>query len=255
MRLPSYTNCCRVSDNVWQTNDARNAVQSGDTFSFNFFMPTAQLPILYSFRRCPYAIRARLALSYAARPVILREVVLKDKPQELIDASPKATVPVLVLPSGAVIEQSIEIMQWALAGCDPEDWLLRSCEKQQHETQMLIERNDQEFKQALDRYKYADRHPQTPAEVYRREGEVFLKELEARLTRSDYLIADRVSIADTAIFPFVRQFGHTDKAWFYHADYPHLQRWLQRHLDSSLFRNVMHRYPAWQPGTAQTVFP
>lgn len=218
-------------------------------------MPTIQLPILYSFRRCPYAIRARMALSYAARPVILREVVLKDKPQELIEASAKATVPVLVLPDGTVIEQSIEIMQWALAACDSEDWLLRNGKNLQLEAQTLIERNDQQFKQALDRYKYADRHPQKPAEVYRREGEVFLKELEARLAQRAHLITDRISIADVAIFPFVRQFAHTDRTWFYHADYPHLQRWLQRHLDSSLFKNAMHKYPAWQPGAAQTLFP
>ncbi|GAA3965716.1 glutathione S-transferase [Allohahella marinimesophila] len=218
-------------------------------------MPIAQLPILYSFRRCPYAIRARLALAYAARQVILREVVLRDKPQALIDASAKATVPVLVLPDGAVIEQSIEIMQWALARSDPEAWLLRNCKKQQHEAQTLIERNDQQFKQALDRYKYADRHPQQSAEAYRREGEVFLKELEMRLARRAYLITDRISIADAAIFPFVRQFAHTDKTWFYHAPYPNLQRWLQRHLNSSLFNNAMHKYPAWQPDAEQTLFP
>lgn len=223
--------------------------------ALTFYMPTTQLPILYSFRRCPYAIRARMALGYAARQVILREVVLKDKPQELIDASAKATVPVLVLPDGTVIEQSIEIMQWALAGCDSEDWLLRNGKNQQYEAQTLIERNDQQFKQALDSYKYADRHPQKPVEVYRREGEVFLKELEARLAQRAHLIADRISIADVAIFPFLRQFAHTDRAWFDHADYPHLQRWLQRRLDSPLFKNAMHKYPAWQPGTAQTLFP
>lgn len=220
-----------------------------------FYMPIAQLPILYSFRRCPYAIRARLALSYAARQVILREVVLKDKPQALIDASAKATVPVLQLPDGVVIEQSVEIMQWALAGCDPEDWLLRSCKNQQHEAQTLIECNDQQFKQALDCYKYADRHPQKPAEAYRREGEVFLKELETRLARRAYLITDRFSIADAAILPFVRQFAHTDKTWFYQAPYPHLQRWLQRHLNSSLFNEAMHKYPAWQPDAEQILFP
>lgn len=217
-------------------------------------MPTAQLPILYSFRRCPYAIRARLALSYASRQVVLREVVLKHKPQALIDASAKATVPVLVLPDGAVIDESIEIMQWALAASDPEDWLLRGCKIQQHDAQMLIERNDQQFKQALDRYKYADRHPQ-PAELYRSEGELFLQELEARLTQHTYLINHRMTITDAAIFPFVRQFAHTDKTWFYQADYPHLQRWLQRHLDSPLFKNSMQKYPAWQPGAEQTVFP
>lgn len=221
----------------------------------NVCMPTTKLPVLYSFRRCPYAIRARLALSYAARPVILREVVLKDKPQALIEASAKATVPVLVLPDGNVIEQSVEIMQWALADDNSEDWLLRNCKTQRHEAQALIARNDQQFKQALDRYKYADRHPQKPAEFYRREGELFLQELEARLARQAQLITDRISIADLAIFPFVRQFAHTDRTWFDRADYPHLQRWLQVHLSSSVFKNAMHKYSAWQPNTAPIFFP
>ncbi len=213
------------------------------------------LPILYSFRRCPYAMRARLAIQYAGQQVALREVVLKDKPAALLQASAKGTVPVLVLPDGSVVDESLDIMRWALGCQDPDDWLLNHNIAAQQTAFALIAENDGSFKQALDRYKYADRHPQQPAEAYREQGAHFLRRLEQRLHDHEFLTADQISIADTAIFPFVRQFAHVDKTWFDEArDYPQLQRWLHRLLESAAFNQVMTRYKAWD-GTRVDLFP
>lgn len=190
--------------------------------------------LLYSFRRCPYAMRARLALRYCGVPVRIIEVSLRAKPQEMLALSPKGTVPVLSV-DGVVIEESLEIMQWALAQNDPEDWLLQG----DPAVLALIADNDQGFKYHLNRYKYAERYPEQPMEHYRAEGEVFLQRLEGLLARRDYLLAEHLSLADVALAPFVRQFAHVDRAWFAGAPYPRLQAWLQRFLESPLFIAVM----------------
>ncbi|CRM68888.1 glutaredoxin 2 [Pseudomonas sp. 37 R 15] len=190
--------------------------------------------LLYSFRRCPYAMRARLALRYSGVPVEIIEVSLKAKPAQMLALSPKGTVPVLSL-GGRVIEESLEIMQWALAQHDPDDWLLQG----DPAVLALIAENDQVFKHHLNRYKYAERYPEQPMEHYRAEGEVFLQKLEDLLAEREYLLAERMSLADAAVVPFVRQFAHVDREWFAGAPYPRLQVWLQRFLESPLFIAVM----------------
>lgn len=212
----------------------------------------AMLPILYSFRRCPYAIRARMAIDYAGVPVELREIVFRDKPEPMLQASPKGTVPTLVLPDDAVLDESDDVMRWALRQSDPDDWLHAAYAES---VRQLVDENDFVFKQHLDHYKYADRYPEYPPEEYRRRGEVFLQQLEERLNTSRYLLSDQLSFADVAIFPFIRQFAFVDKAWFDQAPYPRLQLWLNRFLKSERFRNVMHKYPVWQAGDTATVFP
>ncbi|MGY2298565.1 glutathione S-transferase [Pseudomonas yamanorum] len=190
--------------------------------------------VLYSFRRCPYAMRARMALRYSGVAVQIIEVSLKAKPAEMLALSPKGTVPVLSV-DGRVIDESLAIMRWALAQNDPEGWLLED----DGATQALIEENDQGFKYQLDRYKYAERYPEQPMEHYRAEGEVFLSKLEGLLAQREYLLAGHLSLADVALAPFVRQFAHVDREWFGRAPYPRLQAWLQRFLESPLFIAIM----------------
>jgi glutathione S-transferase len=190
--------------------------------------------LLYSFRRCPYAMRARLALAYCGVPVRIIEVSLKAKPVEMLALSPKGTVPVLSV-DGAVIDESLAIMQWALAQHDPDDWLLQG----DPALLALIAENDHGFKYQLDRYKYAERYPEQPMQAYRAAGEVFLRKLEQLLAKREYLLADHPSLADMALAPFVRQFAHVDREWFAAAPYPRLQRWLEWFVQSPLFIGVM----------------
>lgn len=203
---------------------------------------TSKLPVLYSFRRCPYAIRARLALNYSQIQVELREVELKNKPPQMLAISPKGTVPVLQLNNGDIIEESLEIIYWALAQHDPQQWLTKN---NQSKIKDLISKNDGQFKYYLDRYKYADRFPEFSEKFYRQKGEVFLLELEQLLKSHKYLLQDSPSLADMALFPFIRQFANVDNTWFWKADYPKLQEWLQGLLDSELFIKVMEKYPPW----------
>ncbi|QHC95399.1 glutathione S-transferase [Pseudomonas sp. R84] len=191
---------------------------------------------LYSFRRCPYAMRARMALRYSGVPVEIVEVSLKAKPAEMLAISPKGTVPVLDA-GGLVIDESLEIMRWALAQNDPQGWLLDGDSR----IAELIEANDQGFKVQLNRYKYAERYPEQPMEVYRAEGAVYLQRLEALLNDRDYLLADHPSLADIALLPFVRQFAHVDREWFAQTPYVRLQAWLQRFLESELFTSIMKK--------------
>ena len=210
-----------------------------------------QLPILYSFRRCPYAIRARLAIKVSGVQVELREVVLADKPKEMLACSSKGTVPVLQLVDGSVIDESLDIMLWALNQNDPDNWLAHSSSL---ETSSLIEFNDTEFKQHLDHYKYADRFPEFTMETYRAKGEVFLQRLEAQLDQHSYLAGEKFSMLDIAIFPFIRQFAYVDKAWFDQNDYKNLQAWLEGLLESKLFNSVMRKYPKWDLNSQCEIF-
>ena len=191
---------------------------------------------LYSFRRCPYAMRARMALRYCAVPVEIVEVSLKAKPAEMLAISPKGTVPVLDA-GGQVIDESLEIMRWALAQHDPQGWLLGGDPR----IAELIEANDQVFKVHLNRYKYAERYPEQPMEVYRAEGALFLQRLDELLTDREYLLADHLSLADVALLPFVRQFAHVDREWFAQTPYVRLQVWLQGFLESELFTAIMKK--------------
>ena len=193
---------------------------------------------LYSFRRCPYAMRARMALRYSGVEVNIVEVSLKAKPAEMLALSNKGTVPVLSV-DGRVIDESLDIMRWALAQNDPQDWLLKDDPQAQQRSAALIEENDQVFKVHLNRYKYAERYPEQPMAVYRAEGEVFLRTLDELLEGRDYLLADHPSLADIALMPFVRQFAHVDREWFGQTPYVRLQAWLQRFIESDLFTGVM----------------
>ena len=195
---------------------------------------------LYSFRRCPYAMRARMALRYSGVAVDIVEVSLKAKPAEMLVLSSKGTVPVLNA-DGEVIDESLSIMRWALAQNDPQDWLLKDDSAGQAQIDTLIEENDQVFKVHLNRYKYAERYPEQPMEVYRAEGEVFLRKLDGLLAGRDYLLAGHPSLADVALMPFVRQFAHVDREWFAQTSYARLQMWLQRFLESALFTGVMQK--------------
>ncbi len=205
------------------------------------------LPILYSFRRCPYAIRARLALHASATPYELREIQLRDKPAAMLAASSKGSVPVLVLPDGQVIDESWDIMQWALNQYDPDNWL-GDDGRHVEVAAALVNINDGSFKTALDRYKYADRHPEHPQSYYRAEAEPFLQQLETRLQSNAFLSGDRPSIADAAVFPFVRQFAAVDQKWFDQSPYPKLRNWNVTLIISALFTAVMLKHPVWRTG-------
>ncbi|MGP6423735.1 glutathione S-transferase [Pseudomonas pharyngis] len=191
---------------------------------------------LYSFRRCPYAMRARMALRYSGVPVEIVEVSLKAKPAQMLAISLKGTVPVLDA-DGQVIDESLEIMHWALAQNDPDNWLLGGDSR----IAELIEANDQVFKIHLNRYKYAERYPEQPLEVYRAEGALFLQRLDELLEGCDYLLTAHPSLADIALLPFVRQFAHVDRDWFAQTPYVRLQAWLQRFLESELFTGIMKK--------------
>lgn len=213
-------------------------------------------PILYSFRRCPYAMRARMAIAASGIECRLREVVLRDKPDEMLDASPKGTVPVVVQEDGSVIEESLDVMAWALAQNDAENWLSPETGTRA-EMDALITESDGPFKSALDRYKYPNRYEieSIIREQQREFGRQFLTKLNARLDGQSQLFGTRVSYADIAIFPFIRQFANTDRDWFDALDLPHLQTWLADHLDSARFRQIMPKFAQWKTGDEEPVFP
>ncbi len=204
-------------------------------------------PVLYSFRRCPYAMRARMALWVAGVTVELREVKLAAKPPALLAASPKATVPVLVLPQGTVIDQSLDIMRWALGRNDPEFWLAG-------EDAALIAANDGVFKHHLDRAKYPGRYAEDDGTDHRAAGLALLAPLEARLADAPWLCGEARSLTDIALFPFIRQFAAIDPAWFAAQPLPRLQAWLELLRDSDLFASIMPKFAVWQEGDAPVLF-
>jgi glutathione S-transferase len=198
--------------------------------------PTPAVPTLYTFRRCPYAIRARLAIAVSGVVVTHHEVELRNKPAAMLAISPKATVPVLQLTDSTVIDESLDIMRWALHQNDPENWLVNNDMQS-----ALIEQNDTSFKRNLDHYKYPNRFPETSVENYRAACEEFVNILEARLTRTAFLAGDKFSFADAAIVPFIRQFAHVDKDRFYQSPHMHVIKWLDAILASPLFNSVMKK--------------
>ncbi|MBL1432112.1 MAG: glutathione S-transferase [Gammaproteobacteria bacterium] len=215
-------------------------------------------PVFYSFRRCPYAMRARLALAYAQCQVELREIILRDKPQNMIEISPKATVPVLQLSEGSVIDESFDIMRWAVLQNDPDHWSEWSMQGSASSilTWLVFETDTQgHFKQSLDRYKYFDRYPERTMESYRSDGEGFIAKLENKLRGNDYLLGPKKSLVDMVVLPFVRQFAHVDRAWFEQRPYPNVQRWLSEFVESGLFLRVMKKYQPWQEGDDPIMFP
>lgn len=212
-----------------------------------------EVPILYSFRRCPYAIRARLAIKISNTPVELREVKLSNKPAQMLACSEKGTVPVLHLPDNSVIDESLDIMRWALSQNDPNNWLDGSAQEKS-KIDHLIDINDNDFKQHLDHYKYFDRYPEHSMEFYRAQAEDFLKILENNLTHTKNLIKDTVSLADIAIFPFIRQFAYVDKDWFDQSEYKKLRNWLNNFLKSPLFDEAMTKFSPWNEGNDILIF-
>ncbi|KEO91861.1 glutathione S-transferase [Erythrobacter longus] len=207
-------------------------------------------PILYSFRRCPYAMRGRMGLWIAGITVELREVKLANKPPELGEASPKATVPVLVLQNGEVIDESIAIARWALSQNDPEGWL-------EGDDTDLIAEADGPFKHHLDRYKYPNRyeHEEGFGTVdHQAEGLTILKKWDARIAEQGQMCGPNRTLADIALFPFIRQFANHNRAWFDAQDLPHLHPWLKAHLASDLFKSIMPKFTPWRNGDAPIAF-
>ena len=204
-------------------------------------------PVLYSFRRCPYAMRARLALAVSGTRVELREIRLSAKPQAMLAASAKGTVPVLVLSGGTVLDESLDIMRWALANRDPEGWLAR-------DDADLIALNDGPFKHDLDRYKYPERFG-TDARAHRESGAAFLRKIDGRLAGAGQLCGPARGMTDAAIMPFVRQFAAVDREWFTALPLPHLKGWLAGHLASGLFETIMMRAATWVPDDTPVADP
>lgn len=187
-------------------------------------------------------MRARMAIAASGLKVELREVVLRNKPEQMLAASPKGTVPVLITIGGEVIEESLDIMHWVLQQSDPLGWLSGG---RKAEMDSLVAENDNQFKYWLDRYKYADRYPENSPGFYRGKGELFLELLEARLVENSFLCGNKQSLADNAIFPFIRQFSKVDAGWFESSPYPRLRHWLRGMMESKRFRAVMKKHKPW----------
>ena len=198
--------------------------------------------ILYTYRRCPYAMRARMALHYAGVKVEHREIELRNKPQSMLRISPKGTVPVLSV-DGLVLDQSLEIMQWALKTSDPDGWNMLD----ENIATSWIEKNDELFKILLDQYKYPNRYPQLKQAVVLAQAiELMLKPMEAALGSSQYLLGEKMTWVDVALFPFIRQFSMVDQQKFDALPFPNIQRWLHQHIESKLFISVMEKHPTWR---------
>ena len=212
------------------------------------------MPILWSFRRCPYAMRARLAIDASQQQVELREILLRDKPDSFIAVSPKATVPVLQCDDGKVIEESRDIMFWALERNDPEGWL-DIWRQSPADVTAFLDRLDGAFKTDLDRYKYASRYDADAALKHRDAGVVFIAELDNILAQKPALSGDRLGVLDFACLPFIRQFRIADSIWFDEQSWPALHKWLQAFLSSSRFERVMQKYSPWHEGEQGVDFP
>jgi glutathione S-transferase len=185
-----------------------------------------------------------MALYQSGLTVELREILLKDKPDEMLDLSPKGTVPVLVLSDGAVIDESLDIMFWALQQKDPEHWL----DFDLHKIEALIDKNDNKFKRALDRFKYPNRYPDEDCSWARDACKETFMDLDNRLKSHNYLLGDSISVADVAIFPFIRQCAHVDNNWFNDLPINNLHHWLKDFLDHKVFKSVFTKVSVWSPG-------
>jgi glutathione S-transferase len=212
----------------------------------NMRMPLDDLPVLYSFRRCPYAMRARMALRVSGVVYAHREVELKAKPEHLLNLSPKGTVPVLWLPlTQTVLDESLDIMRWALAQNDPQHWLPTSPQAMT-QTLTAIARNDQDFKYHLDRYKYPQRFGLAEGRTHRDAGAALLMDLERQLQAQAFLSGEHWGLLDASLAPFVRQFAHTQPTWFAAQPWPALLAWLQAFEASDDFVQIMQKHPLWQ---------
>ena len=207
-------------------------------------------PVFYSFRRCPYAMRARWALLEAGLLVQWREIDLKTKPVEMLEVSPKGTVPVLVLNDGTVIDESLEVMNWALKQADPRGLLNTPGSTD------LISENDGPFKHHLDRFKYSDRYPNTSKDDHRDAGLAILRRWNDRIAADGWLMGEQITLADAALWPFVRQWRIADPVSF-DADptLTSLRTWLSGFLDNPMFQRLMQRADPWSPNGLQPHFP
>lgn len=221
---------------------------------------TCTYPILYSLRNCPYAMRARIAIYKANLPVLLRDVILSNKPAEMIASSPKGTVPILVLEqdkssvSHLVVEESLEIMLWALAQSDPMDLLYIDDPDALPDMLSLIARFDDEFKNCLEQYKCAKRYKEDNLTECRQLCEPYLAELEQRLGQHAYIMSDKESLADIALLPFIRQFARIERQWYLQSPYPSVRQWLNHYLQSVMFTKVMAKYPLWLENREEVIF-
>jgi glutathione S-transferase len=208
-------------------------------------MSSTALPILYSLQNCPYAMRARLALLLAQQTVHIRAITMKDKPSDMLLASPKGTVPVLIVDENRVVDESLDVMLWALNRNDPENLLYSQDQKALPEMLKVIEENDTEFKPNLEKYKRAKRFHGDDLEACQLKCESFIQGLEQRLSQHEFLMGSTPSLLDYALLPFIRQFSRVNKAEFSHERYTHLSQWLRHHLQSRLFSRAMFKYPLW----------
>ncbi|MFK5912854.1 MAG: glutathione S-transferase [Woeseiaceae bacterium] len=212
------------------------------------------LPILYSLRQCPYAMRARMGIFLSRQPVMLRDIIMTNIPDDMVIASAKAEVPVLVLPDSSVIDQSLDVMIWALKNSDPDDLLLSNQSNAFEDMLDFIYRSDNEFVDNLKKYKAASRYHDETEIHCREQCEVFISELELRLTKHDYLMGNSASLADYAILPFIRQFSRVDRKWYLQAPYLKLQLWLDKHYQNPMFSKVMKKYPQWLESKEDVLF-
>jgi len=217
-----------------------------------------ELAILYSLRNCPYAMRARMAIYKAQYPVFLRDLVLSNKPAEMIAASPKGTVPVIVLANAEVIEESLDVMLWALKENDPQDLMHSSAADEVNIAQemlALINHFDVGFKSALEQYKCAKRYKEANIVECREACLSFIDDLEQRLVKHDFLMSNNESLVDIALMPFIRQFAKVERQWYLQSPYPKLQAWLNHYLQSTMFSKVMSKHPLWLDSKQQVIFP
>ena len=207
---------------------------------------TTALPVLYSLRNCPYAMRARIAIFKSKQAVLLRDLVLSNKPDEMLIASPKGTVPVVVLADGRVIEESLDVMLWALNSKDPDDLMHNQAEQNTSSAMLaLIDEFDSQFKTCLEQYKCAKRYQETNITQCREACEFYIQQLEERLTQHSFLMSNRESLADIALLPFIRQFARVERQWYLQSPYPNVRQWLNNYLQSPMFSKVMAKHPLW----------
>lgn len=212
------------------------------------------LPVLYSLRNCPYAMRARMAIYASGQQVHLRDIVLSDKPAEMLQASPKGTVPVLVTADNQVIDESLAVMLWAFTQSDPQNYLGGDSPSALADMLLLISLFDSEFKGHLEKYRCSKRYHEPSLTEDRMQCERYLVDLESRLCRHQYLMSDKPSLVDLALVPFIRQFGRVERQWYLRAPYPKLRQWLNSYLQSRMFSKVMTQYPMWLDTKQDIVF-
>lgn len=212
------------------------------------------LPVLYSLQHCPFAMRARMALLLSKQDVMLRAVVTKDKPREMLVISPKGTVPIIIFPDDTIIDESLDIMIWALHKNDPKDLLYKEQPEMYPQMLSLINICDTEFRVNLSAYKYGSRYHESNEVELRSKCEIFIKQIESLLEKNTYLFGEKLSMADLAVLPNLRQFMNVDKKWFRKTDYPKLTKWLATLMQSLLFTKTMRKYPLWNEKFEEFLF-